>query len=195
MTRPVEPRTGERLPNRVEEAFRSHRRELLGMARLLTGSPDRAEEVVQEAFLTLHRRLGDTEPGRELAYLRRAVISGPLRMAAPSDATAAPAHRRRGPDRPPHAGGGRGRGVATAVHRRLAPRPESAAAPSASALRRHGYRQVRSPSRREEGAPALAGAPSEVASGTARGTGPGHGHQRRSIPDATPATPPRTVRS
>ena len=65
----------EQLPDRVVEAFRAHRRDLLGLARLLTGDRDRAEEIVQEAFLTLHRRLDATEPGHELGYLRRAVAN------------------------------------------------------------------------------------------------------------------------
>ncbi len=63
------------LGKRVEAAFREYRRELVGLARVLTGSPARAEEVVQEAFVSLHRFVARVEPGNDLAYLRRAVTN------------------------------------------------------------------------------------------------------------------------
>jgi RNA polymerase sigma factor (sigma-70 family) len=75
MVRHTGGRVHEELPDRVVEAFGAHRRALLGLARLLTGSVERAEEVVQEAFLSLHEHIDATQPGRELPYLRKAVIN------------------------------------------------------------------------------------------------------------------------
>ena len=54
--------------------FRSHYRSLVGLARLLVDDPSQAEEVVQDAFVSLHTRWhGVRDP---LAYLRAAVANG-----------------------------------------------------------------------------------------------------------------------
>lgn len=58
----------------VEYLYRAHRRDLVALARVLSGSGSVAEEVVQEVFVSLHRRRPSVEAGREFAYLRRATI-------------------------------------------------------------------------------------------------------------------------
>jgi len=61
----------------VEVVFRSEYRRLVGLARLLVDDPGQAEEVVQDAFVALHRswtRLRD--PGAAPAWLRQAVVNG-----------------------------------------------------------------------------------------------------------------------
>lgn len=61
----------------LEHLFRSDYRKLVGLARLLVDDPGQAEEVVQEAFIALHRnwhRLRD--PGAAPAWLRLAVVNG-----------------------------------------------------------------------------------------------------------------------
>lgn len=61
----------------VEALFRSDYRRLVGLARLLVDDPGQAEEVVQDAFVALHRnwpRLRD--PGAAAAWLRQAVVNG-----------------------------------------------------------------------------------------------------------------------
>ena len=58
----------------VEALFRAHYRRLVGLARLLVDDPGQAEEVVQDAFVALHRRW---ESARDpLAYLRMSVVNG-----------------------------------------------------------------------------------------------------------------------
>lgn len=58
----------------LEELYRKHRPGLVGLAFLLTGSADVAEEVVQDAFLRLQPRLDQVrEP---LAYIRQIVANG-----------------------------------------------------------------------------------------------------------------------
>jgi RNA polymerase sigma-70 factor (sigma-E family) len=61
----------------LEDLFRTHAKGLTGLARLLVDEPGAAEEVVQDAFVGLHRnwrRLRD--PGAAPAYLRSSVING-----------------------------------------------------------------------------------------------------------------------
>jgi RNA polymerase sigma-70 factor (sigma-E family) len=61
----------------VEGLFRSEYRRLVGIARLLVDNPAEAEEVVQDAFIALHRnwdRLRDA--GAAATWLRRAVVNG-----------------------------------------------------------------------------------------------------------------------
>src|SRR4051812_28652310 len=84
----------------VSELFVAHHRRLIGLAALLVDDRGGAEEVVQEAFLTLHRQwrlLRD--PTACVAYLNTCVVNGSRRrlrqrrrlavlvprMAAPSD--------------------------------------------------------------------------------------------------------------
>ena len=61
----------------LEELFRTHAKGLTGLARLLVDEPGAAEELVQDAFVGLHRnwrRLRD--PAAAPAYLRSSVING-----------------------------------------------------------------------------------------------------------------------
>jgi hypothetical protein len=61
----------------LETLFRDHYRSLLGTARLLVDDPGSAEEVVQDAFVALHRhwpRMRDH--GAALGYLRTSVLNG-----------------------------------------------------------------------------------------------------------------------
>lgn len=61
----------------LEDLFRTHAKGLTGLARLLVDEPGAAEEVVQDAFVGLHRnwrRLRD--PAAAPAYLRSSVING-----------------------------------------------------------------------------------------------------------------------
>lgn len=58
----------------VEELYRKHRPGLVRLAFLLTGSAHVAEELVQEAFLSLQPRFGQVrEP---VAYIRQIVANG-----------------------------------------------------------------------------------------------------------------------
>src|SRR3954451_9263703 len=64
----------------VSELFVAHHRRLVGLAALLVDDRGGAEEVVQEAFLNLHRRwrlLRD--PGAAAAYLNKCVVNGSRR--------------------------------------------------------------------------------------------------------------------
>jgi RNA polymerase sigma-70 factor (sigma-E family) len=59
----------------LDELFRLHATALLRLAVVLTGDRPLAEELVQEAFVRLHRTGRGPAPGTELAYLRRTVIN------------------------------------------------------------------------------------------------------------------------
>jgi RNA polymerase sigma factor (sigma-70 family) len=61
-------------PQGLEQLYRRHWAELVRLATLLSGSRDFAEDVVQDAFLRLHR--SGTVPEKPLAYLRRSVVNG-----------------------------------------------------------------------------------------------------------------------
>ena len=59
----------------LEALFRAHATPLLRLAIVLTGDHPLAEELVQEAFVRLHRASRPPVPGAERAYLRRTVIN------------------------------------------------------------------------------------------------------------------------
>jgi RNA polymerase sigma-70 factor (sigma-E family) len=59
----------------LDGLFRAHATTLLRLAVVLTGDPQLAEELVQEAFVRLHRSGAAPAGGAELAYLRRTVIN------------------------------------------------------------------------------------------------------------------------
>jgi RNA polymerase sigma factor (sigma-70 family) len=61
-------------PQGLEQLYRRHWAELVRLATLLSGSRDVAEDVVQDAFLRLHR--SGTLPEKPLPYLRRSVVNG-----------------------------------------------------------------------------------------------------------------------
>ncbi len=65
----------------------AHYRSLVRIAALLTGDGAAAEEIVQDAFVSMHRALRRLEDGDQaLGYLRRAVVSGARsQSAAPPD--------------------------------------------------------------------------------------------------------------
>src|SRR5690348_18414153 len=57
--------------------FRTHYTDLLRMAILLIGTREEAEEIVQDAFVSLHQRwAGLRDTGSAGAYLRAAVVGG-----------------------------------------------------------------------------------------------------------------------
>jgi RNA polymerase sigma-70 factor (sigma-E family) len=58
----------------VEELFRAHYTPLVRLARLLVDDLEQAEEVVQDAFVALHRHWHRADD--PLAYLRTAVVNG-----------------------------------------------------------------------------------------------------------------------
>jgi DNA-directed RNA polymerase specialized sigma24 family protein len=61
----------------IEDLYREHALGLVRLALLLTGDRATAEDVVQDAFLGLHRHWDEVkDPGRVLAYLRTAVVNG-----------------------------------------------------------------------------------------------------------------------
>jgi RNA polymerase sigma-70 factor (sigma-E family) len=61
----------------IEDLYRDHALGLVRFALLLTGDRATAEDVVQDAFLGLHRHWDEVkDPGRVLAYLRTAVVNG-----------------------------------------------------------------------------------------------------------------------
>lgn len=61
----------------VEELYRAHWNELVRLAVLLTGETGAGEEVVQDAFVALHRRWARIEDhDRAAGYLRRSVVNG-----------------------------------------------------------------------------------------------------------------------
>lgn len=60
----------------VEELYATHYRRLVRLSVLLVHDPETAEEVVQDAFVAMHRRWGRLrEPDKTLAYLRQAVVN------------------------------------------------------------------------------------------------------------------------
>ena len=61
----------------IEELYREHALGLVRFALLLTGDRATAEDVVQDAFLGLHRHWDEVrDPDRLAAYLRTAVVNG-----------------------------------------------------------------------------------------------------------------------
>jgi RNA polymerase sigma-70 factor (sigma-E family) len=61
----------------VEALFRSEYRRLVGIARLLVDDNAQAEEVVQDAFVALHRNWDRLrEPGSAPSWLHAAVVNG-----------------------------------------------------------------------------------------------------------------------
>ena len=59
----------------LEVLYRAHATALLRLAMVLTGDRPLAEELVQEAFVRLHRSGASPLPGTERSYLRRTVIN------------------------------------------------------------------------------------------------------------------------
>lgn len=59
----------------LDALFRDHATPLLRLAVVLTGDRPLAEELVQDAFVRLHRSGSIPAAGTELAYLRRTVIN------------------------------------------------------------------------------------------------------------------------
>jgi RNA polymerase sigma-70 factor (sigma-E family) len=61
----------------VSALFLAHHRRLVGLASLLIDDRGTAEEVVQEAFVSLHRRWGQLrDPESAVAYLNKTVVNG-----------------------------------------------------------------------------------------------------------------------
>lgn len=61
----------------VEALFRSEYRRLVGLARLLVDDVGQAEEIVQDAFVDLHRSWSSLRsPGAAPTWLRTAVVNG-----------------------------------------------------------------------------------------------------------------------
>jgi RNA polymerase sigma-70 factor (sigma-E family) len=61
----------------VSALFLAHHRRLVGLASLLVDDRGSAEEVVQEAFISLHRRWSHLrDPDAAVAYLNKAVVNG-----------------------------------------------------------------------------------------------------------------------
>jgi RNA polymerase sigma-70 factor (sigma-E family) len=61
----------------VANLFVAHHRRLVGLAVLLVDDRETAEDVVQEAFIGLHRRWAKLrDPRSAVAYLNRAVVNG-----------------------------------------------------------------------------------------------------------------------
>ena len=64
-------------PPVLEDLYREHYRSLVRLASLLVDDVPTCEELVQDAFVALHRRgLAGIEPVRVPAYLRSAVLNG-----------------------------------------------------------------------------------------------------------------------
>jgi len=59
----------------VEALYRVERDDLVRLAGLLLDDPGACEEVVQDAFVSLHLRRGAVDPERVPAYLRSAVLN------------------------------------------------------------------------------------------------------------------------
>ena len=61
----------------VSNLFVTHHRRLVGLAALLVDDRETAEDVVQEAFVGLHRHWGRLrDPSSAVAYLNKAVVNG-----------------------------------------------------------------------------------------------------------------------
>ena len=61
----------------VTDLFLAHHRRLVGLATLLVDDRESAEDLVQEAFVSLHRRWRHLrDPGSAVAYLNKAVVNG-----------------------------------------------------------------------------------------------------------------------
>ncbi len=61
----------------VEQLYAAHWRSLVRLSCLLVHDLGTAEEVVQDAFVAVHRRWdGIRDPHKALAYLRRSVVNG-----------------------------------------------------------------------------------------------------------------------
>ena len=61
----------------VANLFVAHHRRLVGLAALLVDDRATAEDVVQEAFVNLHRRWSHLrDPSAAVTYLNRAVVNG-----------------------------------------------------------------------------------------------------------------------
>lgn len=59
----------------VVELYRAHHRSLVRLAALVAPDPALAEDLVQEAFLRLHRQWRRVEPDRALAYVRVTIVN------------------------------------------------------------------------------------------------------------------------
>jgi RNA polymerase sigma-70 factor (sigma-E family) len=61
----------------VEQLYAAHWRELVRLSAMLVRDVGTAEEVVQDAFVAMHRKWNTLrDPDRALGYLRRAVVNG-----------------------------------------------------------------------------------------------------------------------
>jgi len=61
----------------VTHLFASHYRPLVRLAALLLRDHGMAEEIAQDAFVSLHERWGGLrDPGKAVAYLRQSVVNG-----------------------------------------------------------------------------------------------------------------------
>jgi RNA polymerase sigma-70 factor (sigma-E family) len=61
----------------VSELYRSNALGLVRLAHIMLGSPELAEDVVQDAFYGLYRRWGQlAEPAKALQYVRSSVLNG-----------------------------------------------------------------------------------------------------------------------
>jgi RNA polymerase sigma-70 factor (sigma-E family) len=62
----------------LEQLYAAHYRTLVRLAVLLVKDRETAEEVVQDAFVAVHRRQWSSlrDPHKALAYLRQAVVNG-----------------------------------------------------------------------------------------------------------------------
>ena len=61
----------------LEDLYAAHFRGLVRLAMLLVADVGTAEEVVQDAFVAMHRRWSSLrEPDKALAYLRQSVVNG-----------------------------------------------------------------------------------------------------------------------
>jgi RNA polymerase sigma factor (sigma-70 family) len=60
----------------LRSLFDSHYEPMVRLATLMLGHNAAAEDVVQQAFVALDRRLAGLRPGAEAAYLRTSVVNG-----------------------------------------------------------------------------------------------------------------------
>jgi RNA polymerase sigma-70 factor (sigma-E family) len=70
----VVPEAAEHAPMSYEDCYREQFRPMVRLAYLLTGSTETAQDLVQDAFVRLHRRWSSVE--HPAAYLRRSVVNG-----------------------------------------------------------------------------------------------------------------------